>query len=308
MQLMPRKQRIQYPGAVYHVISRGNYRKELFLKDNTGAAFERALMETVERCGWKLHAYVIMSNHYHLAVETPDPNLVDGMKWLQGTFATRFNRLRNERGHVFQGRYKSILIGEDRPLLGLVDYIHLNPVRAGICGLEDLKGYALSSYPKLFKRTPPAGLCREDFLGVLDLPSSLAGMNRYTKHLQLSEAQDPKQREALMMQYCRGWFIGSKEEKKALATDISDKHPDVNWEGTDMQELNEAKWESLVCAQFKRLKKGADDIDSAPKGAGWKIEIARLLRKQTTAKNPWIAQRLNMGHPSRVSNLIQNKH
>ena len=83
---MPRKQRIQYPGAVYHVISRGNYRKELFLKENTGAAFERALMETVERSGWKLHAYVIMSNHYHLAVETPEPNLVDGMKWLQRTF------------------------------------------------------------------------------------------------------------------------------------------------------------------------------------------------------------------------------
>ena len=73
---MPRKQRIQYPGAVYHVISRGNYRTELFLKENTGAAFERALMGTVERSGWKLHAYVIMSNHYHLAVETPEPNLV----------------------------------------------------------------------------------------------------------------------------------------------------------------------------------------------------------------------------------------
>ncbi|MFQ3224915.1 MAG: putative transposase [Lentimonas sp.] len=98
-------------------------------------------METVERCGWKLHAYVIMSNHYHLAVETPEPNLADGMKWLRSTFAIRFNRLRNERGHVFQGRDKSILIGEERPLLGLIDYIHLNPVRAGICPLETLRDY-----------------------------------------------------------------------------------------------------------------------------------------------------------------------
>jgi len=76
---MPRKQRIEYPGAVYHVISRGNYRKELFLNQGTGEAFERCLFEAVERCGWKLHAYVIMSNHYHLAVETPEPNLVVGM-------------------------------------------------------------------------------------------------------------------------------------------------------------------------------------------------------------------------------------
>ena len=305
--MMPRKQRIQYPGAVYHVISRGNYRKELFLKENTGVAFERALMEAVERCGWKLHAYVIMSNHYHLVVETPEPNLVDGMQWLQSTFATRFNRLRQERGHVFQGRYKAILIVEDRPLLGLVDYVHLNPVRAKICKLDDLKGYRLSSYPKYFKRTPQEGLCRDDFLGILDLPSSLAGMNRYAKHLQLIEAQDPKVLAALTQEYCRGWFIGSKEAKKALAEDIAKKHPDVNWEGVDLKELNEAQWESLVCQHLERLKRGEDDLQSAAKGADWKIEIARVLRKQTTAKNPWIAERLNMGHPSRVSNLIQNK-
>lgn len=304
---MARKQRIQYPGAVYHVISRGNYRKELFLKENTGAAFERALMETVERSGWKLHAYVIMSNHYHLAVETPEPNLVDGMKWLQSTFATRFNRLRNERGPVFQGRYKSILIGEERPLLGLVDYIHLNPVRAGIRPLETLRDYTLSSYPKYFKRTPVDGLCREDFLGMLELPSSLAGMNRYAKHLELSEAKDPKRRAALTKQYCRGWFIGSKEEKKALAKDMAEKHPDVDWEGADLQALNEAQWDAVVCAQMRRIKQDEASLLTAPKGAAWKIEIARLLRKQTTAKNGWIAKRLNMGHPSRVSNLIQNK-
>jgi REP element-mobilizing transposase RayT len=210
---MPRKQRIEFPGAVYHIISRGNYRKDLFVSENTGKAFEPTIFETVERCGWKLHAYVIMSNHYHLAIETPDPNLVDGMRCLQSIFATRFNRLRNERGHVFQGRYKSILIGEDRSLLGLVDYIHLNPVRAGICDVKSLKGYALSSYPKYFKKASPDGLCREDFLGMLDLPDSLAGIRRYATHLELCEAQNPKLRETLTKRYCSGWFIGSKAKK-----------------------------------------------------------------------------------------------
>ncbi|MGJ8641569.1 MAG: transposase, partial [Opitutaceae bacterium] len=76
-------QRIEYPGAVYHIISRGNYRKNLFVHDKTGEAFERTIFEAAERCGWKLYAYVIMSNHYHLAIETPEPNLVQVRKWGQ---------------------------------------------------------------------------------------------------------------------------------------------------------------------------------------------------------------------------------
>ena len=85
---MARKQHIEFPGAVYHVISRGNYRKELFLKQSTESAFERCLFETVEWCGRKLHAYVIMSNHYHLAVETPEPNLIVGMQCCSEKFST----------------------------------------------------------------------------------------------------------------------------------------------------------------------------------------------------------------------------
>lgn len=304
---MPRKQRIEYPGAVYHVISRGNYRKELFISENTGKAFERTIFEAVERCGWKLHAYVIMSNHYHLAIETPEPNLVDGMKWLQSTFATRFNRLRKERGHVFQGRYKSILIGEERSLLGLVNYIHLNPVRAGLCDVKSLKGYQLSSYPKLFKKSPPDGLCREDFLGILDLPDTLAGVRRYATHLELCEEQDPKQKAALTKRYCRGWFIGSHEEKKALTEDLNKKHKDVDWEGADLKEIKIGQWEALTAEALKKRKKQQSDIESDAKGAEWKNEIALLLRAKTTASNPWIAERLNMGHPSRISNLLRER-
>jgi len=302
---MARKQRIEYPGAVYHVLSRGNYRKELFLKEKTGEAFEGCLFEVVERCGWKLHAYVIMSNHYHLAVETPEPNLVQGMKWLQGTFGTRFNRFRKERGHVFQGRYKAILIGEDRPLLGLVDYIHLNPVRAGLCGVPDLRGYALSSYPKYHKRKVREGLCREDFLSILGQPDSLAGMRRYTEYLELRDEADPARREELAKRYCRGWFIGDKKAKKALEKDLREKHPDVVWEGADLKELNEARWEGLVEEALAAAGKTNEDVAMDQKGAPWKAEIARALRKRTTVGNPWIARRLNMGHPSRVTNLIR---
>jgi REP element-mobilizing transposase RayT len=102
---MARKLRQEYPGACYHVINRGNYRTDIFQTEGARAAFETCLFEACEKSGWALHAYVIMRNHYHLALETPQANLVTGMQWLQATYANRFNRLRGERGHLFQGRY-----------------------------------------------------------------------------------------------------------------------------------------------------------------------------------------------------------
>ncbi|MGJ8639865.1 MAG: transposase [Opitutaceae bacterium] len=301
---MPRKQRIEYPGAVYHVISRGNYRKNLFVHDKTGEAFERTIFEAAERCGWKLYAYVIMSNHYHLAIETPEPNLVQGMKWLQSTFATRFNRFRNERGHVFQGRYKSILITEDRPLLGLIDYIHLNPVRAKLCSVDALKEHTLSSFPKYFKRTVATPLDRTTLLSLCDLRDTTGGMKKYQERLKLVDERNPRKREELANQYCRGWFLGSAEAKKALANDLEKDNPMTDWEGVDIKELNENNWERIVKAEMKRLKKKEADIQSSKKGVDWKVAIAKRLRKETTANNPWIAERLQMGHPNYVSNLV----
>ena len=105
----------------------------------TGKKFENALFEACESCGWMLHAYVIMSNHYHLALETPKGNLVEGMRWLQGTFGNRFNKFTGERGHVFQGRYKALVVEPGRSLVGLVNYIHLNPVRAKLLDLARRK-------------------------------------------------------------------------------------------------------------------------------------------------------------------------
>ncbi|MGJ8649474.1 MAG: transposase [Opitutaceae bacterium] len=303
---MPRKQRIEYPGAIYHVISRGNYRKDLFVHDKTGEAFERTIFEAAERCGWKLYAYVIMSNHYHLAIETPEPNLVEGMKWLQSTFATRFNRFRNERGHVFQGRYKSILINEDRPLLGLIDYIHLNPVRAKLCSVDALKEHTLSSFPKYFKRKVAAPLDRTTLLSLCDLPDTTGGMKKYQERLKLVDERNPRKRDELAKQYCRGWFLGSTEAKKALAKDIAKGTPMIDWEGVDLKELNENNWEQIVKTEMKRLKKKESDIENSKKGADWKVAIAKRLRKETTVKNPWIAQRLQMGHPNYVSNLVNN--
>ena len=140
---------------------------------------------------------------------------------------------------------------------------------------------------------------------VLGLPDSLAGMRCYTEHLQLCEEADPKRREALAKHYCRGWFIGSKEEKESLSKDLNEQHPDVVWSGEGLKDLNEIHWEELVKSALAAVGKTSEDISTSQKGASWKVEIAKELRRCTTAGNPWIAKRLNMGHPSRVTNLIK---
>src|SRR5580698_10262019 len=98
---MARKLRLEFPGAVYHVINRGNYRADVFSEPKTKAAFAECLFEACRKSAWVLHAFVVMRNHFHLGLETPEGNLIAGMHWLTATFSTRFNRLRNERGHLF---------------------------------------------------------------------------------------------------------------------------------------------------------------------------------------------------------------
>jgi len=109
---MARKLRLEFPGAIYHVINRGNYRGFVFRTEGAKRAFVDCLFAACVRSEWRLHAFVVTGNHYHLALETPRGNLVAGMQWLQSTFANRFNKLRGEHGHLFQGRYKSLLVEE----------------------------------------------------------------------------------------------------------------------------------------------------------------------------------------------------
>src|SRR5436853_607999 len=136
---MARKGRIEFPGAVYHVLDRGDRREPIVQTDKDRAAFVRTLEQACERAGWRVHAFVLMSNHYHLLVETPEANLVAGMRWFQTTLTVRFNRRHRLSGHLFQGRYKAVVVNPQEPgyFTALSDYIHLNPVRAGMISLDE---------------------------------------------------------------------------------------------------------------------------------------------------------------------------
>jgi putative transposase len=127
-----RQIRIEYPGAIYHVMSRGDRREAIVWGDEDRELWLRTLGEACRKTGWQVHAYCLMSNHFHLVIETPEGNLVAGMKWLLGTYTVRFNTRHQLRGHLFAGRYKSLLIHEsDKQYLRVAcDDTHLNPARA----------------------------------------------------------------------------------------------------------------------------------------------------------------------------------
>ena len=141
---MARSLRIEYEGAVYHVTSRGNARADIFLCDDDREMFLDVLDYVVERFGWLCHAYCLMSNHYHLMIETTQANLSRGMARLNGMYTQRFNRKYKRVGHVFQGRYKSIIVDKDAYLLELSRYIVRNPVAAGM--VDDVSDWSWSSY------------------------------------------------------------------------------------------------------------------------------------------------------------------
>src|ERR1051325_9443868 len=107
---MPRKLRVEYPGAIYHVMNRGDRREAIFLSEQDRELFLETLGEACEKTGWQVHAYCLMSNHFHLVLETPQANLVSGMRWFLGTYTARFNRRHNVLGHLFSGRYKSLVV------------------------------------------------------------------------------------------------------------------------------------------------------------------------------------------------------
>ncbi len=141
---MSRPLRIEFAGALYHVTSRGNEKKPIYLDETDFLLFLSLLSEVCQRFNWVIHAYCLMTNHYHLLVETPDGNLSRGMRHLNGVFTQRFNSTHKRVGHLFQGRYKAILVDKDSYLLELSRYIILNPVRAHM--VEKPEDWRWSSY------------------------------------------------------------------------------------------------------------------------------------------------------------------
>ncbi len=306
---VPRKLRVEYPGAIYHVINRGDRREPIF-KDNVD---HRRFLETLaEACGktdWQVLAYCLMPNHFHLVVETPQANLVAGMKWFMGTYTSRFNRRHKLFGHLFSGRYKALIVdGSGNGYLRTVcDYVHLNPSRAKLLQKEEsLRTYRWSSFPEYLKAPTkrPAWLRVERLLGEYGIHrDSAAGRGRLEEALeQRRGAEDGQAYKAIR----RGWFLGDEKLKQELLAQVSEKAGKSHY-GEELRESAEAKAERIVAEELRRLGWKEDELKRQRKGHRRKVQMARRLRAETTMSLKWMAERLAMGSASMVTHCLRQK-
>jgi putative transposase len=299
---MARALRIEYEGARYHVMCRGNTQDDVDL-------FLKTLGEMCIRNEVVVHAYCLMSNHYHMLLETPQGNLVDAMKWFQGTFTQRYNAWHGLWGHLFQGRYKAKVVDRDDPrcFSKVGEYIHLNPSDAGLVKQGALADYLWSSYP--FYLRPPSK--RPDWLQVLpllqacDIPAdTAAGRRTFSALMDVRQMAvlnfDPGSVDALAWARMeRGWVHGNKafreqmipclaEENSAAVRGVCDKE--------QKRDLSEGAARVMLdrCLAFFDMKK--EELGTLKKSDPRKMLIAGFLRYHLPVKTNWVCEVLNMGH------------
>jgi REP element-mobilizing transposase RayT len=176
---MSRPLRIEFPDALYHVTSRGDRREDIFEDDRDRQTFLETLEQVITQFNWTCYAWCLMDNHYHLLIQTPDGNLSKGMRQLNGVYTQASNRRHGRVGHLFQGRFKAILVDSDAYLLELARYVVLNPVRAGMVKKPD--GWAWSSYRASLGLEPaPLWLAEDGLLAMFAKRRSVA-QQRYAQ-------------------------------------------------------------------------------------------------------------------------------
>ena len=279
--------------------------------------------------GWKVHAWVLMGNHYHLFIETPEANMVAGMSWLQNTVTRRYNMRYQASGRLFGDRYKAVLVdGADTyHYRTLTDYIHLNPVRARL--LKPKAGQSVVDYPWssvaggwiLPPSKRPQWLAVEEGLKRFELPDTVAGRRRMVKHLDLRAVTEvikrcgvpitPEDVDARRSHLRRGWYLGSQEFAETLRK-LSEKlitegkRPSRNYRKTSAVRAHDEKqakrWlsEGLKAAGLKSRELG-DLKGSDPR----KLALAELLWKRTTVSQQWIAEKLAMRSAPNVSQQLR---
>lgn len=314
---MARPLRFEYAGATYHVMARGDGGKRIFVEEEDAKGFLFRLAEVCERCGWRVHAYVLMSNHFHLLLETPEANLVDGMRYLMGTFSQGWNARHHRRGHVFQGRYKSIPVSGERAADGsyfrvTADYIHLNPSRARLVKGEPLVSYAWSSLPYYAAGKGPNWLVMERVLDAFHLDLKHRGRKAYVAYLQRrAEENGGDLSDEAMRELRRGWYLGSDRFRDKLMNLLDEATHQIikkgSVAGAVVKAHKESDAERLITRISEKLSYAVDkdSLEKERKGAWQKCLLAAFVKKHCQVSNQWLANRLAMGHPAGMSKVTR---
>ena len=303
---MARKLRVEYPGAIYHILNRGDRREQIFRGNVDRQRFVDTLAEACAKTGWQVHAYVLMPNHFHLVVETPQPNLVVGMKWFLGTYTSRFNRRHKLFGHLFSGRYKSLLVdgSGNGYLKSVCDYVHLNPARAKLVAVnQPLKNFAWSSWPAylLAPSKRPVWLRVDRLLGEWGIPKdSPAGRQRLEQAL---EARRGAEEGEEFKPIRHGWCLGEETFRQELLAQMSERMGAEHY-GEERAQTAEAMAEQIIAEELKRRRWKEAELKTRPKGDAAKVALAARLRAETTMTVGWIAERLGMGSRGYLNHLL----
>jgi hypothetical protein len=255
-----------------------------------------------------------MGNHFHLVLETPQPTLVAGMKWFLGTYTQRFNARHRLRGHLFAGRYKSLLVdGSDDMYLRVVcDYVHLNPVRAGLIAADGkLADYAWSSFPEYLKRPDqrPGWLRVDRLLGEMGIrQDDTTGRREFQETMEARCRAEGHADEELWSGIRRGWRFGAEDflERLMERGAAGGANPEIH-SGVAVAETMEEKARRLIGEFLEKRGTGLEELRARSKSDALKIELAGELRKNTAMPMAWIANELRAGVPNSVWNALAKR-
>ena len=298
---MPRMPRVEFEGAVYHTMCRGNRREKIFWDDRDREIFVETLEEVSGRTGWRVHAFVLMANHYHLLLETPKANLVRGMHWFQATYTARFNARHRLVGHLFAGRYKALpMEPEDQRHFGTVsDYIHLNPARAGVTKSGELTGYLWSSlqWYGVARKKRPQWLEVETVLGERGFADRTEDRRRYLAWMEERALEGRNAGDAKSLK--RGWYLGGHEFRDRL---LEMARGEVR-SSPALRDHSERQAEQMAATGLQHFGLKDGDLRELSKADWRKRAVGHLIKKETTASLSWIGRRLQMGTDAYVSRL-----
>ena len=297
-------------------MARGDRREAIFEDDDDRSMFLQTLAECCERSGWRLYAWVLMSNHYHWVLQTPEANLVAGMKWFQNTYTRRLNTRHSLWGHVFGDRYKAVLVDDSGGgyLETLMDYVHLNPVRAGLVSIDSAKGlldYRWSSLAQgygVYASQRPTWLAVPEGLELFGYRDQARDRRKFVERLELRAREDGGRVEGphlgLQNTLRRGWYWGGQEFREKMLKLARRASSNRNYRSSTLgreQDRKEAEFWIRKAAEHFGISE--DAVPEATRSV--RLAAAWALHRKTNQSQRWIADALGFHSAANVSQQVR---